>query len=225
MSHQGQHRKPLNSPEENDETQSEEFQSGFILAQMTSLYNSIALRREVEGQTFSHQHNSMRPRLTQSWLNLIQHDQLPSQQSLYPNQVDTDRRDLKAHCGCRFPIYHRKSPGEGQASSLPSYLPSTQYQNYLGADCVFPSWHHSHPGTQSSHLNRLEQPGSLHSFLGAGFSIHTNQVRSFPGLHCGYNGPAPLQLDRDHLNSRPGYQPPYRNKGICIPWISISGSQ
>lgn len=213
MSHQGQHHKSLNCPEENDETWNEQCQSGIILAQINSFDNPIALSRVVEGQTFSHQHNPMRPSLTQSWVNLIQHDQLrgPCQQSLY------------------YPSYHSRSPGGGQTSSLPSYLPSTEYQNYLGADCIFPSWRDSHPGTQSPNLNSLEQPGSLHSFYAAGSSIHTNQVRPFPGLHCGYYGPVPLQVNQDNFNPGPGYQPPHRPKGIWIepvkiPWNSNSGS-
>lgn len=228
MAHQGQYYTSLNSPEENDETQSEEFQFGLLLAPKTSFDISTALSRVVEGQTFSHQHNLTSPSLTQSCEKLIQHDQLtrPCQQALYLNQVDTSRRDLGAHCGWHYTSYHSRSPGGGQTSSLPSYLPSTAYQTYLERGCVFPSWHYSHSGTHSLSLNSLEQPGSLHSFLAAGSSIHTNQVRPFPGLHCGYNGPAPLHVDpQDHPSPRPGYQPPHRPKGIWIypvkfPWTS-----
>lgn len=229
MAHQCQHQKSLNYPEENDETRNEEFQPGLLLAQKSSLDHSIALSRVVEGQTLSHQHNPMRPSLTQSCGNLIQNNQLarPCQQALYPIQVDTDRRDLEAHCGWHYPSYHSRSPGGGQTSSLPSYLTSTEYQTYLGAGCTFPRWHNSHVGAHSLSLNSLEQPGSLHSFLAAGSSIHTNQVMPFPGLHCGYNGPVPLHVDpQDHLDPRPGYQLPHRLKGIWIqpvksPWTSI----
>ncbi|XP_053490799.1 E3 ubiquitin ligase TRAF3IP2 isoform X4 [Ictalurus furcatus] len=210
MAHQGQHHKLLNCPEENDETQSEEFHSGLPLASKTSLDHSIPLSRVVEGQTFSHQHNPMSPSLTQSCVKLIQHDQLtrPCQQVFYPNRVDTDRKDQRAH-----PCYHSRSLGGGQTSSLPSYLPSTENQTYLGAGCVFPSWHHFHPGTHSLSLNSLDQPGSLHSFLATGSTIHTNQVMPLHGLHSGYYGPVPNQVDpQDHLIPRPGYQPPNRLK-------------
>ncbi|KAB5558914.1 hypothetical protein PHYPO_G00022720 [Pangasianodon hypophthalmus] len=212
MAHQGQHHKSLNCPEENDETRSEEFQSGLLLAPKTSLNHSVALSKVVQGQTFSHQHNPMRPSLTQSCVKLIQHDQLtrPCQQVLYPNQVDSDRRHLGVHRGWHYPTYNSRSPGGGQTSSLPSYLPSTEYQTYLGAGCVFPSWHHSHPGTHSLSLNSLEQPGSLHSFLTAGSSVHTNQLMPLPDLHY---GPVPHQVDpQDYLIPRPGYQLPHRFK-------------
>lgn len=217
MAHQGHHQKSLNCPEENDETQSEEFLSGLLLAPKTSLDHSIVLSRVVKGQTFSHQHNPMRSSLTQSCVKLIQHDHLtrPCQQALYPNQVDTDRRDLGAHRDWHYPSNHSTSPGGCQTSSLPLYLPSTEYQTYLGASCVFPRWYHSHPGTHSLSLNSLEQPGSLHSFPVARSSVHTNQVKPFPGLQCGYNGPVPLQVDlQDHLVPKPGYQPPHRHKDI-----------
>lgn len=217
MAHQGRHNS-LNCPEENDETRSEEFQSG-LLASKTSLDHSIALSRVVDRQTFSHQHNPMRSGLTQSCVTLVQHEELtrPCQQALYPNQVDTDTRELGAHCAWHYPSNHSRSPGGGQTSSLPSCLPSTEYQTNLGAGYVFPSWNHSHLGTPSQ--NSLEQPGSLHSFLATGSSIHTNQVMKFPGLHCGYYGPIPLQVDpQEHLSPKPGHQPPHRLKGI---WTSI----
>lgn len=224
MAHQGQHYKLLNCPEENDETQSEEFHSGLPLASKTSLDHSIPLSRVVEGQTFSHQHNPMSPSLTQSCVKLIQNDQLtrPCQQVFYLNRVDTDRRDQRAH-----PFYHSRSLGGGQTSSLPSYLPSTENQTYLGAGCVFPSWHHFHPGTHSLSLNSLDQPGSLHSFHATGSTVHTSQVMPLHGLHSGYYGPVPIQVNpQDHLIPRPGYQPPNRLKGIWIqpvknPWTSI----
>lgn len=216
MAYQGQHHKSLNRPEENDETWSQEFQPGLLLAPKTSLDTFVTLSRVVDGQTFSHQHNLMRPSSSRSCVTLTQHDQLtsPWQQVLYPNQVDMDRRDLGAHCGWQYPCNRSRRPGEGQTSSLPSYLPSTEYQTYLGADYVFPRWHYSHPGTHSLSLNSLEQPGSLHSFLAVGSSIHTNQVMPFPGLHY---GPVPLQVNpQDHLSPRPGYQPPHRLTGISM---------
>lgn len=217
MAHQGHHQKSLNYPEENDETQSEEFLPGLLLAPKTSLDHSTVLKRVVKGPTFSHQHNPMMSSLTQSCVKFIQHDHLtrPCQQPLYPNQVDTDSRNLRAQHDWHYPSYHSTSLGGCQTSSLPSYLPSTKYQTYLGASYVFPSWYHSHLGTHSLSLNSLEQAGSLHSFPTDRSSVHTNQVKPFPSLHCGYNGPIPFQVDlQDHLIPKPGYQPLHRLKGI-----------
>lgn len=215
MALQDQPKRSFNCPEENDETQSEEFQSGHLLTTNTSCNHSFAISRVVEGQTFSHQYNPTTPSLTQSRENCIQHDQLtrPCHQNLFLNQVGTDKRDLGANRGWHFPCYH--SSGGGQTSSLPSYLPSTDYQTYLSAGSVFPSWHPSHLGTHSLSLNSLEQPGSLYSFLRDGSSISTNQAMLFSGFHCGYNGQAPLQVDpQDHLILRPKYQLPHKLKSM-----------
>ncbi|KAM9461354.1 E3 ubiquitin ligase TRAF3IP2 [Clarias gariepinus] len=213
MALQDQPKRSFNCPEENDETQSEEFQSGHLLTTNTSCNHSFAISRVVEGQTFSHQYNPTTPSLTQSREKCIQHDQLtrPCHQNLFLNQVGTDKRDLGANRGWHFPCYH--SSGGGQTSSLPSYLPSTDYQTYLSAGSVFPSWHPSHLGTHSLSLNSLEQPGSLYSFLRDGSSISTNQAMLFSGFHCGYNGQAPLQVDpQDHLILSPKYQLPHKLK-------------
>ncbi|XP_027019318.1 E3 ubiquitin ligase TRAF3IP2 isoform X1 [Tachysurus fulvidraco] len=215
MAHHSHHQNSLNCPEENDETWSAEVQSGLLLTPKTSLDHSIALSRVVEGQTFSHQHNPIGPSLTQSCVKLTQPDQLtrPCQQALYPNQFNTNRKGLETHHGWHYPSYHSRRPGECQTSSLPPYLPSTDYHTYLSSGYELPSWHHSYPGTYSSSLNSLEQPGSLHSFIASGSSVHTNQVMPFPGLHCEYNGQVPLHIDpQEHLISRPVYRLSHRQK-------------
>ncbi|XP_046714044.1 E3 ubiquitin ligase TRAF3IP2 isoform X1 [Silurus meridionalis] len=204
MAHQGQYQTSLNCPEENDETMSEEFQSGLLLASKASTDQSLDLSRVVKGQTFSYNHNPVRPSPTQSCVKLIQNDKLirPGQQ-VYPNQADNDQR--RDH-GWHFPAYSR-CLGAGQTSSLPSYLPSSEEQTYLGAGCIFPSWHHSHQGTHSLSLNSLDQPGSLHTFLTTGSSIHTKQVMPFPSFYCGYHGPVPLHVDpQEHLIPRSEYE-------------------
>ncbi|TSL68223.1 Adapter protein CIKS [Bagarius yarrelli] len=200
------HQNSLNCPEENDETRSDEFHSALLLAPKTSLEHSVGLNRVVEGQTFSPRQHHIK-----SCVKLTQHNQLtkPCQQALYTSQLSTDRSDLVVHHGWYYPSYHNHRPEGCQTSSLPLYLPSKKYQTYVRPECVFPSWHHSHPGTHSLNHSSLEQPGSLHSFLAAGSSVHTNQVMHF----CGYNKPVPLQEDpQDLLNPRPGYRLPDRHK-------------
>ncbi|XP_062868421.1 E3 ubiquitin ligase TRAF3IP2 [Trichomycterus rosablanca] len=186
----------LNCPEENDETLAEEFQSGFLTESLnseTSHIHSVTLSKLLE------QHNH-----PYSCRKLVQSHQFSRyiQQTPYPSQADIDRRDLD---GWHYASYHSRSLSGCQPNSLPSYLPSTDYESCSMGGRYYPSGHHSLPSKHSESLSSLEKPGSLHSFTSFGPPIYTCHMMPHSGHPYKY-GPVPVQISlENHLI--PHHQP------------------
>ncbi|XP_076879635.1 uncharacterized protein traf3ip2b [Brachyhypopomus gauderio] len=206
MARHGQQCEPLNCPEENDETLSEDFQSGLFtrfLKPKTSPHLSVHLQASMEAQLCNHQHDPACSDLSQFPRDpFCRYDQ----HAPYPSRAEPGA----SHA------WHYKSPGGCYPNSLPSYLPSADYQSYPGADNYFPNGSHSLPGPNSPSLGSLEQPGSLHSFPPAAPPMHHGQHASpFLGLPhsplwCAHYGPNLLQAGPLHHHTlRPGYHLPH----------------
>lgn len=169
----------LNCPEENDETLSDDFQYRLLpesLPPETSHIHSLTLSSMLE------QHNPYSGR------KLFQSHPFSSYTPLtpYPSHANVDRR---VHDGMHYPSYLSRSSGSGfsgcQPNSLPSYLPSTDYQSYFMDGCCSPSGQRFFTSKHSVSLSSLEKPGSLHSFTSCRPPINTDNMLPHSG-HAPY---------------------------------------
>ncbi|XP_028835914.1 adapter protein CIKS-like [Denticeps clupeoides] len=99
--------------------------------------------------------------------------------------------------------------------SLPTYLPSVDYNNYPCKGIVS----HGPPGQHSPSTISLEQPSSLHS-IPPGPALHTHSLPPFPGLprgpaRCSQYHPGYLQVGSIWTHGpQPAYHLSFSNSGL-----------
>ncbi|XP_051531477.1 E3 ubiquitin ligase TRAF3IP2-like isoform X2 [Myxocyprinus asiaticus] len=189
-----------NSPEENDETRSEEFESGLLPDLHNNKNHPTTFSRTTEERHMIHQHDTVSHHLPHHLSAKYGH------QTPYPSWEDPERAnpDVWQYSGYR--------------AGSPHSLPSCIYQTISDGGSFYPSRPHSLPGSCSVSLTGLEQPRSLHSIPPLAHT-HPHLSASYPSpyLHppcCSQYGPpqhhvAPVH----HCSSKPGHHLPNGHSG------------
>ncbi|XP_051957746.1 E3 ubiquitin ligase TRAF3IP2 isoform X1 [Xyrauchen texanus] len=195
----------LNSPEENDETRSEEFESGLLPELHNNKNHPTTFSRTSEECHMIHQHDA------------VSHNPLPhhlfakhAHQTPYPSWEESKKANPDIWQHSSYSLVHR--------SGSPHSLPSCIYQTLSDGGSFYPSRPHSLPGSCSPSLTSLEQPRSLHS-IPPSAHLHPHLSPSYPGPYhhppCSsqYGPPQHHAAPVHHCSSRPGHHLPYRHSG------------